>query len=159
MEDPIPPSSDKVMLRRRMRAIRRELGDQPARSARIWARVTALAAVRDARRLLVYSSIRGEPDSTPLIAWAAAEDKDVAVPEDALDPVWPDVVIVPGVAFTRQGDRLGQGGGWYDRFLAEVRPDCTKVGVAFAEQIVDALPLEPHDVRVDHVVTDEVDPA
>jgi 5-formyltetrahydrofolate cyclo-ligase len=63
------------------------------------------------------------------------------------------VVIVPGVAFTRDGDRLGQGGGWYDRFLAGVRPDCTVIGVCFDEQLVDQLPTEPHDVSLACVVT------
>lgn len=155
MDAPIPAPTEKASLRSRMRAIRRELPDQAARSARIWARVTDLAAVRDARHLLVYSAIRGEPDTAPLAAWASAVGKIVALPEDEVDPEWPDVVVVPGVAFTSAGDRLGQGGGWYDRYLARVRPECVTIGVAFAEQIVDALPVEPHDIRLDHVITDQ----
>ena len=59
----------------------------------------------------------------------------VAVPEDDVDPAWPDVVIVPGLAFTSTGRRLGQGGGWYDRFLVGVRDDCVTVGVCFHEQL------------------------
>ena len=66
-------------------------------------------------------------------------------------------MIVPGLAFTSAGDRLGQGGGWYDRFLADVRPECRTIGVGFVEQIVDALPVEDHDIRLDHVVTESGD--
>lgn len=155
MDDPISRAADKDSIRRQMRAMRRELDEQPERSARIWARVTDLDAVRRSRRLLAFSSIAGEPDTAPLIAWATEAGKHVAVPEDGPDPTWPDVVIVPGVAFTRAGDRLGQGGGWYDRFLEGIRPECLTVGVAFAEQIIDAFPVEPHDVRVDVVITDD----
>ena len=61
---------------------------------------------------------------------------------------------IASVAFTAGGDRLGQGGGWYDRFLPHVRSNCTTIGVCFEPQLVDMLPLEPHDVRLDHVVSD-----
>ena len=77
-----------------------------------------------------------------------------AVPEDDVDPGWPDVVVVPGLAFAPDGQRLGQGGGWYDRFLIGVRDDCETIGVCFREQLVDELPTAPHDVAVDRVVTD-----
>ncbi len=72
------------------------------------------------------------------------------------DPGLIDLVVVPGVAFTRDGLRLGQGGGYYDRYLPRVRADCIVVGVCFAEQIVDALPAEPHDRHMSRVVTDVV---
>jgi 5-formyltetrahydrofolate cyclo-ligase len=80
----------------------------------------------------------------------------VHLPEDEPppDPRSIDVVIVPGTAFTAAGDRLGQGGGWYDRFLARVRPDCVTIGVGFAPQLVSELPVEDHDIRLDLVVTD-----
>jgi 5-formyltetrahydrofolate cyclo-ligase len=68
-----------------------------------------------------------------------------------------DVVIVPGLAFTRDGRRLGQGGGYYDRFLPVLRSDCRTIGVCFDEQLVDDLPSEEHDRRVDRVVTDGYD--
>jgi 5-formyltetrahydrofolate cyclo-ligase len=62
-----------------------------------------------------------------------------------------DLVLVPGVAFDLAGRRLGRGKGFYDRLLAEVRGH--KCGVAFDEQIVAELPEEPHDVRVDSILT------
>jgi len=62
-----------------------------------------------------------------------------------------DLVLVPGVAFDLAGRRLGRGKGFYDRLLAQVSGH--KCGVAFDLQVVDRLPEEPHDVRVDSIVT------
>jgi len=63
----------------------------------------------------------------------------------------PDVTIVPGLAFTRTGQRLGQGGGYYDRYLAQ-HPATYKVGLCFNEQLTDALPCAAHDAMMDEVV-------
>jgi len=62
-----------------------------------------------------------------------------------------DFVLVPGVAFDLQGRRLGRGKGYYDRMLAAVRGKTC--GVAFDEQIVEELPVEPHDVHVNCILT------
>lgn len=69
------------------------------------------------------------------------------VPESALD-----LVVVPGLAFDRRGGRVGFGAGFYDRFLAGL--DATTIGLAFSLQIMERLPVEPHDVPVDWVVTE-----
>lgn len=65
--------------------------------------------------------------------------------------------LVPGLAFTKDGGRLGYGGGWYDRLLANVPKHIPKIGVAYAFQIVDALPSEPHDARLTDVIFVEED--
>ena len=62
-----------------------------------------------------------------------------------------DLVLVPGIAFDLAGRRLGRGKGFYDRLLAEVSGH--KCGVAFDEQIAAEVPEEPHDVRVDSILT------
>lgn len=64
----------------------------------------------------------------------------------------PDVLIMPLIGFTATGDRLGQGGGHYDRYLAE-HPGRIAIGLAWDVQICDALPTEPHDQRLDAVIT------
>jgi 5-formyltetrahydrofolate cyclo-ligase len=64
-----------------------------------------------------------------------------------------DVVLLPALAFNRSGARLGQGGGWYDRVLAEA-PHVVAVGVCFDYQVLDALPIESHDMRVSIIVTE-----
>ncbi len=69
-------------------------------------------------------------------------------------PALLDVVIVPGVAFDRHGARLGYGGGHFDRYLAALRPGTPIIGAAFAAQVLDRLPSEPHDVAACAVVTE-----
>jgi len=66
-------------------------------------------------------------------------------------PTQLDIILVPGMAFDLHGRRLGRGKGFYDRLLAEVRG--TTCGVAFDEQIVDEVPVEPHDVHLDYILT------
>ena len=61
--------------------------------------------------------------------------------------------LVPGLAFTRNGLRLGYGGGWYDRLLCGTPQSVPKIGVAYGFQVVDALPVEPHDIRLTEVVS------
>src|SRR5262249_31355612 len=62
-----------------------------------------------------------------------------------------DLVLVPGLAFDLQGRRLGRGKGYYDQLLAAVRG--TTCGVAFDEQIERDIPIEPHDIIVDCILT------
>ncbi len=66
-----------------------------------------------------------------------------------------DLVVVPGVAFDRHGRRLGRGGGFYDRFLAQNGLAAKSCGLALREQLVDDLSAEPHDQSVKMIVTDE----
>lgn len=73
--------------------------------------------------------------------------KFIPVPHDTIE-----VVIVPGVAFTKNGIRLGRGGGYYDKFLAAYAPPII-LGVCFDEQVVDSLPAQEHDIRMTAVIT------
>ncbi len=66
-----------------------------------------------------------------------------------------DLVVVPAMAFDRAGNRLGRGGGFYDRFLARPGLGAIKIGLAFDAQIVDTIPVGPHDLPVDIIVTDK----
>ncbi|MCM2370423.1 5-formyltetrahydrofolate cyclo-ligase [Aporhodopirellula aestuarii] len=63
------------------------------------------------------------------------------------------LILVPGVAFDREGGRLGHGKGYYDRLLQNVRPDTLLVSLAFECQVFDKIPMQPHDVPMDLVVT------
>lgn len=66
------------------------------------------------------------------------------------------LVLVPGLAFDRAGNRLGRGKGHYDRFFADPRNcSCVKVGVAWELQIVDKVPTKPHDVPMDYIVHED----
>lgn len=65
------------------------------------------------------------------------------------------VVLVPGLFFTaKEGARLGRGGGYFDRYLARTTAATLKVGVALDWQVVDSLPLESHDQRMDWLITE-----
>jgi 5-formyltetrahydrofolate cyclo-ligase len=136
-------------------------------------------------RVLAFVGVGTEPDTTVLIDLLLQENVAVYLPRVIGDdieavryqpgsvlesgafgipaPTGPsvradqiDVVLVPGLAFTSDGRRLGQGGGFYDRYLPRLRPGCITVGLCFAEQIVAQLPTEAHDQRVSRVITDDV---
>jgi 5-formyltetrahydrofolate cyclo-ligase len=71
----------------------------------------------------------------------------------AIDDV--DLIIVPGAAFDYSGNRLGYGAGYYDFLLAEKKRKMPVIALAYEEQIVDSIPPEEHDVKVDMIVTDK----
>lgn len=66
-----------------------------------------------------------------------------------------DLVVIPGVAFDRKGGRLGNGQGYYDRLLTQVRADATLAAVCYESQLYDEVPRSPHDVVLDKVVTEQ----
>ena len=65
-----------------------------------------------------------------------------------------DVFLVPGVAFTVSGKRLGRGGGYYDKLLS-IYPETLKIGITFNERIIDDIPTESHDISMDYVFTND----
>ena len=73
-------------------------------------------------------------------------------PDRILDPKDLDAVIVPGLAFDRNNNRLGRGAGYYDRFLSLLPQTVTTVGLAFDFQLTESLPTEAHDVRLHHII-------
>ncbi len=64
-----------------------------------------------------------------------------------------DLILVPGLAFDKSGYRLGYGGGFYDRILG--RGLGLKIGICLRENLWESLPVEPHDERVDYIITEE----
>ena len=74
------------------------------------------------------------------------------VPGQGSPKVKPDIIIVPAIAFDEHGNRLGRGGGFYDSYLRHF--EGTKIGICKDMQLVDELPIEDHDIRVDFVCTE-----
>ncbi len=72
-----------------------------------------------------------------------------------IDPRELDLSVVPGTAFDRSGNRLGRGGGCYDRFLPRLREGVPRIGLAFECQLVEEIVPDPHDVPVDLVITED----
>jgi 5-formyltetrahydrofolate cyclo-ligase len=176
---PVTADAAKRAMRAEMRAVRRRIAADPAdrlaRSTRIWARIVSLTDLGAASleseadraqlpRVMLFDGLPTEPDTAAWFDWCrarriavfapAVDGPDLRVEPGDVDPAELDIVVVPGLAFTADGRRLGQGGGHYDRFLPRLREGCVTVGAAFAEQVVADLPTEPHDVHLTHVATD-----
>lgn len=106
----------------------------------------------------VYRSVAGwgELDTSAFVDWLDPRievvqptlSKDQPIPERKFD-----VILVPALGFDRDNNRLGLGGGWYDRFVAH-QPQAKKIGVAHAwAHVEDGIPVEPWDMPLDFVVT------
>jgi 5-formyltetrahydrofolate cyclo-ligase len=103
------------------------------------------------------------PPAGSELAWAVDTGRLAPGRFGLLEPVGPrlgptaigtaDVIVVPALAVARDGVRLGRGGGYYDRALRHARPDAVVVALVFDDELLDELPFEPHDHRVDAVVT------
>lgn len=91
---------------------------------------------------------------TSLVGWRRS-NFGILEPDPAAVPVWegeaPPLILVPGLAFTKDGKRLGHGAGYYDRFLSSLSRGQVTAGVCFSCQIANALPEEAHDIPVQHV--------
>ncbi|MDN5292831.1 MAG: 5-formyltetrahydrofolate cyclo-ligase [Eubacteriales bacterium] len=119
-----------------------------ARGKRVVVPVTDVAGKR-----LIPTLIVNYPDDIGTGAWGIPEPK-----PEAIRPVPPqeiDLVLVPGVAFDEKGNRLGYGGGFYDRFLLQTGPGTVFVALAFELQVRDQVYPEAHDQPVHYIVTEE----
>jgi len=153
-----------------------------AASTEICQRIEALPEWADARTVAIYAAQISEPDLAALLdapdktfcfprvsddtlefhrcdshdllragRWKIREPDPDNCP--AVPPSEIDLLLIPGLAFTRAGGRLGRGGGFYDRFLSRVHR-AVKIGVCFHIQLITVLPLEIHDHEVDLVITE-----
>jgi 5-formyltetrahydrofolate cyclo-ligase len=152
-------------------AIARLAADLPIAPAAVIAGYHPIRDEADPRGLMSALGRRGHILSLPVIAaakaalifrrWSEGEALrpnayGIAEPLPGAPQVLPDVVLVPLLAFDKLGHRLGYGGGYYDRtldFLRRTRP-VLAVGIAYAGQEVAQLPREPHDHRLDWIVTE-----
>ena len=163
---PTDKKAVRALVRERIRSMEEELFRRE--SLQLCRRVMSEAAWKAARTVLLYSPMADEPDLSPLIDNALAEGKMVLLPHGRTEPGLydtlgennsplacpdapaPDLAIIPGRAFTTRGDRLGRGGGYYDRLLPEL--DCPKWAAALSCQIFETLPGDPWDVKLDRII-------
>ncbi|NLC50800.1 MAG: 5-formyltetrahydrofolate cyclo-ligase [Firmicutes bacterium] len=106
-----------------------------------------------AKRELILSRLLHYPDDLAPGLWGIPEPRPQALRPLPVDEL--ELVIVPGVAFDWQGGRLGYGGGYYDRFLARLQSHIPLIAFAFEVQLVDSVPVEPWDRRVDQLITEK----
>jgi 5-formyltetrahydrofolate cyclo-ligase len=184
MSRAVSPAFDKTALRLRMRGLRRRLATEAPQAA--WRAAERFPIEQAGRVAALYYAQGGELDPTPLAERLAAHGVAVVLPvarsrdgllqfrrwtigealipdvvgvpspPESAEALAPDLVVTPLLAFDAAGGRLGQGGGHYDRTLANLRAagPVLVVGLAYAGQEVDAIPMEPHDQRLDAVLTE-----
>ena len=186
MTGPAIPAFDKTALRLRMRGLRRRLAAEEADAAARAAAALPLERLPPFKAFAIYHPQGSELDPAPLARRLAeggaalllpvAETRDRALvfrvwsPDLPLEPdavgvpspprmsgsMRPQLVVTPLLAFDRRGGRLGQGGGHYDRTLANLRASGPVfiLGLAYAGQEVAEIPMEPHDERLDAILTE-----
>ena len=175
--------TSKTDIRNRVKQLKRQLSDSEKQKAaeQCFALIEECQEFKAAKRILVYASLPDEISTAGFISrWHGkkqlflprvnGDDLDIlpyradatskgafgiAEPtgSDLHDVKEMDLIIVPGVAFDRQGNRLGRGRGFYDRLLRNAA--CPLIGAAYAMQIVDAIPAEPHDIKIPVIATSE----
>jgi len=122
------------------------------------------------RKILLYKPLKDEVDISPVLEFVQKINIEIFLPKKINDH-WGiiavdsnkfynqineipfeknDICIIPGLAFDQRGYRLGRGGGTYDRYLKE--SSCLKIGMCFKFQLVEKLPNEDHDVRMDKII-------
>lgn len=168
MTAPVDQIVQKHQLREAMLAKLRALNpnDRLARSAEICARVLETRMWQEAKTVALFSPLRGEPEISFLHNDAQKRAQDIVIisallrqESDLRLSRMPDLILVPGLAFSRDRHRLGRGSGFFDRLLADRAASAYKLGVCFSFQFLEAIPTEPHDVLMDQVMTDVNDSA
>ena len=126
---------------------------------------TAAIAVRawqDGKTVLL-PKVRPQQGDMIAVPYRTVDDPMVVgrynIQEPAADDAWPvdriDLIVVPALAYDRNGNRLGKGCGHYDRFLAQPGIRAAACGLAFAEQIIESVYVQPHDRKIPLLVTDQ----
>ena len=173
----------RARMRQARRALSEAAQQEAAQAAA--ARILSLEAYRQARVVMAYMAVRGELALDAVLRDALETGKTLALPRcegegvmrayrvarpsdlrrgaygiwepDESCPIVPpdtiDLMIIPGTAFDRAGGRIGQGGGYYDRYILKTR--AFRVGVCHGFALMDSVPTEKHDARMDAVVTPE----
>lgn len=174
-------SLDKRDIRRAVREQIKILSsrDKERLSSLIFSKISELQEIKNASTIAIFSSLPDEPQTATFIEKLQPQ-KRIVLPRIngeemdfyelsagvqrgyfgimepiATTPISPseiDVMIVPGVAFTPEGARLGRGKGFYDRYLSRKEFRAHTIGVCYPCQLLDELPTEPHDRRLNRIV-------
>lgn len=169
-------------IRKEMKRARREITDREKKSLAAARALLSTSEYRSAESVMLYCPLGSEVDTAYIADAARADGKKVLYPvtDEASGVITPilvdkdteflrgafgikeplgevyngdiDLVVVPGVAFDREGGRLGFGKGCYDGFLSSI--STIKVGLCYDIQLIEKLPSEEHDVRMDMIVSE-----
>lgn len=105
------------------------------------------------KKLLAVSISNIEKDLRPGYC-KILEPKPERLDQHCINPECIDTIILPGSVFDRKCGRMGYGGGFYDRFIANQTPKAIRIGLCFDLQLVQELELEPHDKKMDYIITE-----
>ena len=174
--------NDKMILRREMLKVRKKILDKEEKSKRIVDKIISLDIYKKSNVVALYKSLSSEVNLDYLIEYSLNKGKIVLLPKvtgdniiflkytkgdllekssfNVLEPTINNnqynedipLVIVPGLAFDKDNNRLGYGKGYYDRFL--VNKNIYKIGVCFKEQLINNVITSSNDVKMDLVLTD-----
>jgi 5-formyltetrahydrofolate cyclo-ligase len=135
--------------------------DRQSLSDEICERILEMEQWAGAQNVILFTPLPSEPIITPLkLDCDARKVSCVTIPQspksesDLHLPEIIDLILVPGLAFSKDRHRLGRGGGFFDRLLAGPAAKAFKVGICFSFQLLDTIPTEAHDVVMDVIVTD-----
>ena len=174
----------KKELRQEFTYLRDNLDNRYEKSLVIKRRIVNLDIYKRSLDIALYYNMRSEVDTKELIKESMSLGKRVYLPkiindkkmkfilinEDTeyqknkfgvMEPTFGDVgnhfdlMIIPGLAFDKENNRLGYGRGYYDNFLKNI--DTYKIGICFHEQLTTSLPTEKNDIKMDLIITDEVE--
>ena len=157
-------SEQKAAVRAEMMKRLRDLTaeEREASSEEICERVLEMSEWAGAQNVILFTPLPSEPLINPLkldcqarkipcttIAQSVRSEAELHLPENI------DLILVPGIAFSKDRHRLGRGGGFFDRLLAERGANAFKLGLCFSFQVLDAIPIEGHDIVMDALVSNE----
>lgn len=176
---------DKKSFRKEAVKVRNSIENRVAKSDEIAMRLCQTEYYNNASEILCYVSYRSEVITDTIINKALHEGKAVALPKvegdkmefyyihsledtnisemgirepadncDKVTNTGNAIVIVPGTSFDYKGNRNGYGGGFYDRYLSAHKVKAA-IGIAFEEQVYDAIPHDEYDIKMDIIITDE----
>jgi 5-formyltetrahydrofolate cyclo-ligase len=154
----------KAALRAEMMKLLRQMtaAERQSYSEEICERILEMTPWNEAQNVLLFSPLPSEPIITPLkldcearkvacanLPQSARSDSDLHLPETI------DLILVPGLAFSKDRHRLGRGGGFFDRLLAGRAAGAFKLGICFSFQVLESVPTDSHDIIMDAVVMDD----
>jgi len=176
--------TEKVLMRKEIKERLNKLKEKENLSNLIKNNLLALKEFQSSERIFIYISFGNEVNTGLIIKDSLSCGKRVFVPyitgdymemleidKETLfsvnkfgikEPVYDkaklykgdiDLAVIPLIGFDKDFSRLGRGGGFYDKFLKD--RDCIKIAIAFSIQEADKLPVEPHDIKVDMIVTEK----
>ena len=171
----------KKELRKELTFLRDNLEERYSKSLIIKDKIMNLDIYKNSHNIAIYSSMRSEVDTKELIKESLERGMNVYLPKvinkkkmifmlinkdtiyernsyGVLEPVDGnisdnfDLIIIPGLAFDKDNNRLGYGMGYYDNYLKN--NDTYKIGICYKEQIIDTIPVESNDIKMDLIISD-----